>query len=121
MKLLLDMGLAPRTADFLCALGHDAEHVGRRGLPNISDQQIMALAESEGRVVVTFDLEFSRILAIHRQVKPSVILFRLERFTTDQINTIIADLLERHSIELTHGAIIVVDPRRVRIRTLPVW
>jgi predicted nuclease of predicted toxin-antitoxin system len=121
MKLLLDMGLSPRTANFLCAQGHDAEHISLRGMPRITDQQIMTLAENEGRIVVTFALEFSRILAIQRQVKPSVILFRLERFTTDEINSTLADVLQTYATELGNGAIIVVDPHRVRVRALPLW
>jgi predicted nuclease of predicted toxin-antitoxin system len=121
MKLLLDMGLAPRTADFLCALGHDAEHLAKRGLSRLSDPEIMALAASELRVVVTFDLEFSRILALQRLVQPSVILFRLERFTTGEVNSILATLLSRFQIELETGAVVVVDPHRIRIRLLPIW
>ena len=121
MRLLLDMGLAPRTPDFLCGIGHDADHVGRRGLPRLPDVQIMALAAAEDRIVVTFDLEFSRILAIQRLVQPSVILFRLDQFTTDQVNRTLATLLSQYTTELEAGAIIVVDPHRVRIRLLPIW
>jgi predicted nuclease of predicted toxin-antitoxin system len=121
MKLLLDMGLSPRTADFLSAEGHNAEHVGRRGTPSLSDKEIMEQAEREGRIVVTFDLEFSRILALQRQTEPSVILFRLERFTTDEINTTLAGVLQTYATELGSGAIIVVDPHRVRVRSLPIW
>lgn len=121
MKLLLDMGLAPRTADFLQALGHDADHIGKRGLPRLPDAEIMALAVREDRVVVTFDLDFSRIIALQRHVQPSVILFRLERSTTDAINSLLASLLTSYEAELQAGAIIVVDPGRLRIRSLPVW
>jgi predicted nuclease of predicted toxin-antitoxin system len=121
MNLLLDMGLAPRTADYLRGQGHDADHLTHRGLQRISDQNIMQLAADEGRIVVTFDLEFSRILAIQRMVNPSVILLRLERFTTDDVNLILSDVLAKHAAELTSGAIIVVDPHRVRVRSLPIW
>lgn len=121
MKLLLDMGLSPRTADFLRAQGHDAVHLSPRGLHRLADRDVMTLAAAEGRVVVTFDLEFSRVLAIQRLVSPSVILFRLERFTTDEVNAIFVSLLAKHSAELAAGAIIVVDPQRVRVRSLPIW
>ena len=70
---------------------------------------------------MTFDLKFSRILAIQRLVGPSVILFRLERFTTDEVNATLLDLLVKYSTELSAGAIIVVDPHRVRVRALPIW
>jgi predicted nuclease of predicted toxin-antitoxin system len=121
MKLLLDMGVSPRTAQFLRALGHDANHLAERGLVKMADEDIMRLAKSEDRAVITFDLDFSRILAVQRLTQPSVILFRLELFTTDQINAMLADLLVKHTVELEAGAIIVVDQRRVRIRKLPIW
>jgi predicted nuclease of predicted toxin-antitoxin system len=50
-----------------------------------------------------------------------VILFRLERFATDEVNVIIAGLLTTYESELNSGAIVVVDPHRVRLRMLPIW
>ena len=121
MKLLLDMGLAERTADFLNGLGHDALHIGRLGLPRHPDDHILQLAATEQRVAVTFDLDFPRIVALQRLAQPSVILFRLERFTTDELNTLLAKLLLDYETELTAGAIIVVDSHSIRVRHLPIW
>jgi len=64
MKLLLDMGMAPRTAVYLNQLGHDAAHLRDRGQTKLSDQSIVGEAEQEGRIVVTFDLDFARIVAL---------------------------------------------------------
>jgi len=121
MKLLLDMGLAPRTADYLNQLGHDASHLRNRGQARLADHDIVREAEAEGRVVVTFDLDFARIIALQRLARPSVILFRLERFTTDEVNVILAGLLTTYESVLQAGAIIVVDSHRVRLRMLPIW
>jgi predicted nuclease of predicted toxin-antitoxin system len=121
MKLLLDMGLAPRTADYLRTLGHDADHLGTRGLATLPDPDVMSLAVSEGRIVVTFDLDFSRIIALQRVVQPSVVLFRLDQFTTDEINAKLGNILSQYAAELAAGAIIVVDSHRVRLRSLPIW
>jgi predicted nuclease of predicted toxin-antitoxin system len=121
MNLLLDMGLAPRTADFLRQLGHDASHLRERGLEKLADQEIVRLAEAERRVVVTFDLDFARIVALQRLARPSIVLFRLERFTTDELNSHLARLLTTYESHLTAGAILVVDSHRLRIRSLPIW
>ena len=121
MKLLLDMGLAPRTAEFLNQLGHDASHVRDRGMSKLSDYDIVRLAESEGRAVVTFDLDFARIVALQRLARPSIILFRLQQFTTDGVNSLLRSLLTTYETELTAGAILVVDSNRVRLRLLPIW
>jgi len=71
MKLLLDMGLAPRTADYLCRLGHDAMHLRNRGQEKLADQDVVRAADAEGRTVVTFDLDYARIIALQRLGKPS--------------------------------------------------
>jgi predicted nuclease of predicted toxin-antitoxin system len=121
MRLLLDMGLAPRTAENLRRLQHDAVHLHDRGLQRLPDPDIVALAVAESRVVVTFDLGFPRILALQKLAAPSVILFRLDKFTTDEINVTLLDLLATYEADLLAGAVIVVDPRQVRIRKLPIF
>jgi predicted nuclease of predicted toxin-antitoxin system len=121
MKFLLDMGVSPRSAEFLRSLGYDAVHLRERGLARLSDQEIVRLADLESRVIVTFDLDFTRILALQRLARPSVVLFRLERFTTDQINRSLGDLIARFKVELETGVIVVVDPSRIRLRKLPVF
>ena len=121
MKLLLDMGLSPRTAVFLREKGHDAVHLWEEKSSRMSDDDVAQKATREGRILVTFDLDFSRILALQRASNPSIILFRLQEFTTDQVNHMLGRLLEQYEEELAKGAIIVVDPDRVRARRLPIW
>jgi predicted nuclease of predicted toxin-antitoxin system len=121
MKLLLDLGVAPRTADYLNGLGHDGVHLRSRGLARLSDPDVVRLAATEGRIVVTFDLDYARIIALQRLSRPSVVLFRLDRFVTDDVNRLLAGLLQQHESELLAGAILVVDPGRTRLRMLPIW
>ena len=121
MKLLLDMGLSPKTARLLRQHGHDAVHLLERGLQRTPDPEVAALGAAEERVIVTLDLDFSRILALQRLASPSVILFRLEEFTTEQVNDLLLDLIHTHEGELGEGAIVVVEPDRVRVRRLPIW
>jgi predicted nuclease of predicted toxin-antitoxin system len=121
MKFLLDMGLAPRTAVYLKGLGFDAVHLLNLGLEKLPDIEVVKLAESESRIVVTFDLDYPRIIALQKAAKPSVILFRLERFTTDEVHKILAGLVMKYKDELLVGAILVVEPHQVRLRMLPIW
>ena len=121
MKLLLDMGLAPRTASFLRTAGHDAVHLTEENLQRLSDDRIVEKGAAEGRVIITFDLDFSAIVALQRLAQPSIVLFRLEEFTTDRINSILLELLTVHQKALESGAIIVVEPDRIRVRSLPIW
>jgi len=121
MRLLLDMGLSPQTAAHLRQQGHDAVHLHDDAQQRWPDERIIARAFSERRIIVTFDLDFSRLLALQRTAQPSVILFRLERFTTREINERLASLLTAHAADLERGAVLVVEPAHVRIRNLPIW
>jgi len=114
------MGVSPRIAAFLRQCGHDALHLREQGLHRLPDDQIVEKAAAERRVIVTFDLDFARILSLTRLVSPSIILFRLEEFTTDQLQIRLAAILDDCATPLIDGAIIVVEVDRVRIRSLPI-
>jgi predicted nuclease of predicted toxin-antitoxin system len=121
MRLRLDMGLAPRTAELQRRHGHDALHLAEQGHQRLPDEDVMAKAAAERRVLVTFDLDFARLLALQRLSQPSVVLLRLEQFTTDSLGALLLRLLQQHKAPLARGAIVVVDEQRVRLRGLPVW
>lgn len=81
----------------------------------------MEMAVQEDRVVLTFDLDFTRILALQRRSRPSIILFRLSIYSPEKVLPVLADIIQRFGPQLEQGAIIVVDDDRIRIRALPIW
>ena len=86
MRFLLDMGLAPRTAQHLRERGHDAAHLGEQGLQRLPDVQIVAKAIAEQRIILTHDLDFGRIVALSRARAPSVVTFRLDDMRAGEVN-----------------------------------
>lgn len=63
MKLLLDMNLSPAWVRFLEENGFEAVHWSTIGEPTATDAVIMAWARNRGFVVITYDLDFSALLA----------------------------------------------------------
>ena len=61
MRFLLDMNLPPAIGDRLRAEGHDAIHALDAGFSNLSDHELFERAAKDGRIVVTFDLDFGEI------------------------------------------------------------
>lgn len=120
MKFLLDMGLSRNTAEFLRSGGHDAVHLREEGLQRLSDARIVEKALAERRVVLTHDLDFSRIVALSRGQLPSVITFRLANMRAGEVNRRLEDVLFRFSSALEEGSLISVTDDAVRIRRLPV-
>ena len=66
MRFLADAGVSPDTVAFLTRLGHDAIHVRALDMHRAQDRELVDYARSEGRVIVTFDLDFGDILAPRR-------------------------------------------------------
>lgn len=120
MNFLLDMGLAQRTALFLRAQGYDAIHLREQGLRRLTDEQIIQKALAEDRIILTHDLDFSRIVALSRGHYPSVITFRLADMRALTVNQYLQEVLARFTVDLKAGALISVTEQAIRLRRLPV-
>lgn len=121
MRFLIDNALSPVVAEGLRLAGHDATHVRDQGLADAEDLVIFAHAERERRVIVSADTDFGTILALRDASLPSVILFRgaTPKKPDRQVKLLVANLAEISSV-LDRGAIVVIEPQRMRVRMLPI-
>jgi predicted nuclease of predicted toxin-antitoxin system len=85
------------------------------------DTEIMTYARVHSYVILTHDLDFGAILAATQGAKPSVIQIRAELVGPDAIGTEILAVLEQLRLELEAGALVTVDPKRTRVRVLPLY
>jgi len=121
MRFLVDNALSPAVADGLRERGHDAIHVRSVGLAAAEDEVIFAEAANTARIILSADTDFATFLALRRETKPSVILFRrgVDRRPAQQVALLVANLPTiRESLE--SGCVVVFDDARVRIRMLPI-
>lgn len=119
MRFLADMGVAGRIVDWLRAKGHDVKHLREEGLQRISDREVFQKAVAEGRILITFDLDFGEIVALSWGRATSVILFRLHNTRTPHVIERLEKVLSDSSETLERGAIVVVEESRYRVRYLP--
>ena len=120
MKFVADMGISPRSAAFLCSLGHDAIHLHHAGLDRLSDASILIKALDEERVVLTHDLDFGDLMAASEARLPSVIIFRLRNMSADRVNRYLEIILANYQDRLVAGVVMSVTEREIRIRSLPI-
>ncbi len=119
MKLLLDQGL-PRSASILLSdRGINTIHVGDIGLSAAEDTEIIEKAIKENRIVVTLDADFHSILALSNARYPSVIRIRIERLRAEALTELLLNVVNECQEELEQGAAVTVEPKRIRIRYLP--
>ena len=119
MKLLVDMNLSPRWIPFLTNQGWGAVHWSSVGKANASDSEIMAFAAEHAYVVLTYDLDFSAILAATHGEKPSVVQIRMEDVSAEKSGVKVVAALQHMKSELETGALVTVDAHRTRVRLLP--
>jgi len=120
MRFLADAGVSPDTVAFLTRLGHDAIHVRALEMHRAQDRELVDYARSEGRVIVTFDLDFGDILALGVLDRPSVILLRLSDERPAEVNGRLATVVAEQDTALEAGALILVEDVRYRVRKLPI-
>ena len=119
MKVLIDMNLSPSWARVLKEAGIEAVHWSEIGLATTPDPAIMAYATANGFVILTNDLDFGIALAIADKEKPSVAQIRGEDLRPVSIGNHVVLALRQMRVELEAGALLTIDPKRTRLRLLP--
>ena len=97
--------------------GHDVIWI-RTDAPGSRDQDVLARAVSEERVLLTFDKDFGE-LAFRSRLPAScgIILFRPTAQTSEQIARLVVSAMETDTDWIGHFA--VVEKNRIRVRPLP--
>ena len=119
-RFLVDADMPARTAEALRAKGYDAVDVRDLGMGSAPDAAILDLAQKEGRAVITRDLGFAA-LAADRPSHQGVLLLRFGGLRSPAIIGGLQAAMESLSASTTDlaGAVVVIEPGRVRTRRLP--
>jgi predicted nuclease of predicted toxin-antitoxin system len=119
VKLLIDMNLPPSWVAFLAGQGFESLHWSAVGDPGAPDTLLLAWARDRGYVVLSHDLDFSRLLALTHASGPSVFQVRTEDVLPSKVGTLVTNALRQHAEVLEAGGLVVVDSRSSRARILP--
>lgn len=121
MKLLLDQGLPPLTAELLRGQGLDAVHVSEVGLSRAEDLRIIELAQTEDRIIVTLDADYHASISLTSAPSPSVIWIRVVNLRASEYVEIIMPILNEYKEMLINGVLITIRfDRKVKARLLPI-
>lgn len=111
--------LADESCDFavvraLRTQGHDVTAVGEFQSRSI-DKEVMELARSEGRILLTEDKDFGQLTFAARAEAPGVILIRFPPSARATLPAAVQQLVRERGANLSH-AFVVLRPGSVRIR-----
>lgn len=116
MRFKLDENLPVELAGLLRRSGHDVTTVLDQGVGGARDSELASLCSKEGRVLVTFDTDFTDIRTYPPEASSGIIVLRLG----DQSRTHVLEtgmrLVAALSDSLTRGELWIVEESRIRIR-----
>lgn len=113
MKVLLDTCVCPLAIAELEGAGHDVVWSGDWP-EDPGDEEILARAYAEGRVLVTLDKDFGELAVVGQ--KPHCGIVRLVDIRSLRQGRVCLHVLQVHGPELSEGAIVTAEPGRLRIR-----
>ena len=119
LRLILDESLPKRAAEVLRDQAIEAWQVNEINLCSASDQDILAEADQRDAVVVCYDADFHRYLALSGATSPSVIRIRIEALTPQALAELIVETTKSAEPMLRSGAVLSVNEDSVRGRPLP--
>ena len=120
LRFLADMNISPLTVAHLKDRGWDILRVSEVMDQSTKDLVILGYAREYDKIIITQDLDFSKLLAIRGFRKPSLINLRLTNPKPEMITTRVIEVVASLVNELQSGIVVTVDEDSIRYRTLPI-
>jgi predicted nuclease of predicted toxin-antitoxin system len=118
MKFLLDENIDARLLPFLQDLGYDVTSVAKDYFYGLLDEDVLAMAHQENRILLTNDRDFGELIFHQRLPHSGIILFRLapNNANIDLRKKRLHYVLTNYTQQLHH--FLVVTQKSVRVRKL---
>ena len=119
MNFLFDQSADFRLIPHLQELGHDVEAISRNYPHGLADEDVLAIARDEQRILLVADRDFGELIFQQGFTHAGVIFFRLPgaplQTKIEQLNRVLNEYAE----ELERGAFLVVTRGRIRVAGRP--
>lgn len=118
MLYLADENVSRLVVDKLRNAGFDVASVSETN-PGITDQQILALAAADQRVLITEDHDFGELVVCQRLKVAGVILLELDRLPRSAHAERVLETVSKYEDRVA-GNLLVIEGARTRIRRLQI-
>lgn len=120
MKLAVDMNLSPIWIEYFQAAALAAEHWGLSAIRGRVIEKSWRTRGSMGSWCSPTNLDFGNILAVTQALGPSVIQVRTHDPMPDVVGELVLAAIEEHGLLLERGALVTIEPDKLRARVLPI-
>jgi predicted nuclease of predicted toxin-antitoxin system len=118
LKFLVDENISSLTVKFLRKLGFDVTDLVELDNKGITNGELVELAISKNRIIITLDIDFGEIYYFSSKKKFGAIVIKLKIPTIENINIVIGKFLKEidfEKVDLTKS-LIILDEKKYRIR-----
>jgi predicted nuclease of predicted toxin-antitoxin system len=112
MKFLIDRCAGSTIARWLQAKGHDVVEARSLG-PDPGDKVLLQWAESQGRILVTIDTDFGKLIYAERSSHSGLV--RLPDVPATRRIQLLDQVLHSYGSQIARGAVVTVRGERIRI------
>jgi predicted nuclease of predicted toxin-antitoxin system len=116
MRIKLDENLSRYLKEDLAALGHNADTAAEENLLGRSDIEVGAAANVQSMMVFSLDLDFADLRKFAPGTHAGVIVFRPHSMGPKSVNAFVRNFVENTRLEELQGAVVIVEPGRIRVR-----
>jgi predicted nuclease of predicted toxin-antitoxin system len=118
MKFLIDQDVYAATVRFLGELGHNVVPVAQIGLSQAGDEELLKLAQAQGRLFVTRDRDFGSLVFV-KAIETGVLYLRLLPATQNAVHRELERVLKTYPENELLRSFVVIAADGHRIRRLP--
>ena len=115
MRIKLDENLPVQLSEHLSKLGHDVSTVDHEGLNGKPDSDIWQAAQTEARLLITQDLDFSDLRRFAPGMHHGILLVRLHSPSRKALSDRIMAVFNGEDVEAWHGCFVIVSSRKIRV------
>lgn len=119
MKFLFDQSADFRLIAYLVNLGHDVTAISRDYPHSLADDDVLAIAMREQRILVVADRDFGELIFNKHSPHAGVVFFRLPGAPLQTKIERLNSVLSQHADDLTNGEFLVVTAGQIRIAGHP--
>lgn len=116
MRLKIYENLPQEVAGLFREGGHDAVTVSEQGMGGAKDGALFERCRSEGRVLVTLDLDFTNIQAYPPATAPGILVLRLSRQDKPSVLEMVRRVMPVLKMASIARSLWILEDDRIRIR-----
>jgi predicted nuclease of predicted toxin-antitoxin system len=120
MKFLADVNVSRHVVERLRSRGLDITRVPEIMDGRSPDSEVVSEARRRGAVLLSFDQDFSAILAVTGLTAPSLVNLRVTDVDPERLARAIFAVVHASEADLLAGAVVTLDDAGVRVHRLPV-